>query len=179
MKRTPLKRTSSLKAKSTLKSYSTLKSHSTLKSYSTLKAHTTLSSSSILNSSKPLSTDKSLTSNKKLSPKRKKPASNIDNSALPFAPQKRVKDMETFNACKLDYCEMCGHPTNNGPHHIFPRGAGGPDIPENLIQLCPVCHTKAHSGAYDKQRLLNIVARRLNINPQEQLAKIQKLRGRI
>jgi hypothetical protein len=29
-------------------------------------------------------------------------------------------------------------------HHIWPTGDGGPDVPENLIWLCPTTHRNVH-----------------------------------
>lgn len=33
-------------------------------------------------------------------------------------------------------------------HHKVPRASGGPDTPENLVELCPGCHDALHSVAY-------------------------------
>ncbi|OOZ38524.1 hypothetical protein BOW53_15300 [Solemya pervernicosa gill symbiont] len=49
-------------------------------------------------------------------------------------------------------CEACGKSapfkTKDGPylevHHMFKLADGGPDIPVNVIALCPVCHCRAH-----------------------------------
>lgn len=38
-------------------------------------------------------------------------------------------------------------------HHIKTRGSGGDDTPENLIELCRMCHTFAHNGHIKKQWL--------------------------
>lgn len=51
-------------------------------------------------------------------------------------------------------CECCGKSapfeTNNGPylecHHILRLSDGGPDIPENVVGICPNCHREAHYG---------------------------------
>ena len=29
-------------------------------------------------------------------------------------------------------------------HHVWPKGMGGPDVPANLVWLCPTTHTNAH-----------------------------------
>lgn len=29
-------------------------------------------------------------------------------------------------------------------HHVVPRSCGGPDIKENIIIVCPICHALAH-----------------------------------
>ena len=45
------------------------------------------------------------------------------------------------------FCEACGAWVSDGvkPHHIKTRGAGGRDVHENLIRLCPVCHIHIHA----------------------------------
>ena len=65
----------------------------------------------------------------------------------------RLKDPELLAFFRATIrCEWCGvplcHPAH--PHHIISRGAGGPDIPENLIALggpwdCN-CHGEHHAG---------------------------------
>ena len=65
---------------------------------------------------------------------------------------------------KKDYCEYCGKRSQGeGVHHIIHRGNGGPDIKENLIQLCPDHHRlgKAiHRGNITRDELWEIVATR-------------------
>lgn len=148
LRRTPLKRTGfSNKSQKPLKTYSTLKSNSSLSSNKTLTARTDVKKSGLRSHSYKKTIEDS-------------------TAGLPFAKHARVRNQATIDKCRREFCEMCGRPTGNEPHHIFPRGAGGPDIPENLIQLCPVCHTKAHSGVFSKERLLKIVGRRLRIKCQ-------------
>lgn len=58
-------------------------------------------------------------------------------------------------------CECCGARTPNGadPHHIYSKGAGRVDIPENLVALCRSCHNGYHySSKPSLQDLLTIVA---------------------
>ena len=51
-------------------------------------------------------------------------------------------------------CRSCGRePTHKatyhrgfGYHHVRPRSQGGPDVIENLILLCQVCHDEHHAG---------------------------------
>ena len=44
-------------------------------------------------------------------------------------------------------CRRCGADDRTiQAHHIVPRGAGGPDVPENLITLCRPCHGVMHPG---------------------------------
>jgi hypothetical protein len=43
-------------------------------------------------------------------------------------------------------CEYCGKESSTlERHHIVPKAEGGPDVCENLIDLCPDCHTKMHA----------------------------------
>lgn len=73
----------------------------------------------------------------------------------------RIVDPETIDRMRKPYCEVCGSRAYGEPHHIYTRGAGGPDIPENLIQLCWDCHyVKVPAGKLPKETLLRIVARR-------------------
>ncbi|MHB8927101.1 MAG: HNH endonuclease [Bacillota bacterium] len=57
-------------------------------------------------------------------------------------------------------CELCGGRAEGEPHHIRPRSLGGPDIRENLIQLCFECHRKAQDGLIHREKLFQIVAAR-------------------
>lgn len=46
-------------------------------------------------------------------------------------------------------CEIpgCGRAAAKTPHHLKTRGAGGGDEWGNLMSLCPICHTRAHTEA--------------------------------
>lgn len=62
---------------------------------------------------------------------------------------------------KPGLCQWCGRPCPDGrdPHHIFHRGAGRVDIPENLIALCRECHVRCHDGNLaGRQELLEFSA---------------------
>ena len=96
---------------------------------------------------------------------------------LAFPKYSRVRNQKTIDECKRDYCEICGVRTGNEPHHIISRGAGGPDIKENLIQLCPKCHSEAHNGKYTKDYLFDIIGRRLKIDRDKIKEIIRKTRG--
>ena len=158
--KTPLRRTGGLKAKTQLKAKTGLKANSSLKSNSSFKCN------------------KKLNSTAKLKSYGYKKTVKDDTINLAFPKFARIRNQETIEQCKLPNCEICGRETNNEPHHIITRGAGGPDIAENLIQLCPSCHTKAHSGRYSKEKLFNIVARRLKTTREQIEEKIKKIRGR-
>ena len=76
--------------------------------------------------------------------------------------------MKVVNENALDFfrragrCEWCGGYQRNGrdPAHIFSRGAGRLDIPENIIALCRSCHTAAHWGKISRLQLLVVVGQR-------------------
>ena len=66
-------------------------------------------------------------------------------------------------------CESCGVPCSSRErHHIFSRGAGGPDLPINIIMLGDAftghcaCHIKFHGNGLKRFRLqfLDVVAKR-------------------
>ena len=73
---------------------------------------------------------------------------------------KRIVDKKLINEMRLPYCELCGSSWCIEVHHIVSRGAGGHDVPENLISLCLKCHAMAHNGRISKRQLKEIVARR-------------------
>lgn len=91
---------------------------------------------------------------------------------------KRLVDKQAYEECTLDWCEWCGGPVNCGPHHIISRGAGGPDIKENLVQLCLKHHREAHNGKIPKRRLFMIVAMRMRIPVEEVISRIEEIVGR-
>jgi hypothetical protein len=68
---------------------------------------------------------------------------------------------------------ICEQTAEGEPHHIRTRGAGGEDIPENLIQLCGVHHRAFHDGKINRNELIEIVAEREGKLPEEIAAIIQ------
>jgi hypothetical protein len=76
-------------------------------------------------------------------------------------------DMSVINSIRKPYCELCGSPAHGWPHHIKTRGAGGKDVPENLIQLCALCHDKAQQYKIPRRTLIEIVARREGVSVEE------------
>ena len=87
---------------------------------------------------------------------------DLSNSFNPVPKNERKKDKKLINKKKHD-CEFCGKKncwTNT--HHIKSKGAGGDDTEDNLIELCGVCHRRAHDGIISKQELREKVKRRKN-----------------
>lgn len=72
----------------------------------------------------------------------------------------RRSDPKAIKQARKDRCEYCGRPASGDPHHIRPRSLGGPDAPENLIQLCHTCHLAADDYQIAPLALLAVVARR-------------------
>jgi hypothetical protein len=65
-------------------------------------------------------------------------------------PAKRVKNPKLMKSLHVRgvICVLCGKP--GSLHHVYPRGQGGDDVPENLVGLCQGpgttgCHDKIHS----------------------------------
>lgn len=100
-----------------------------------------------------------------------------DRSATASA-NRSVRMQSVIDACRKKTCELCGSPCAGEPHHIKTRGAGGSDVPENLVQLCGRCHRAAHDGKIPKERLLRIVARRLRITDAELEQRLGTIEGK-
>lgn len=90
--------------------------------------------------------------------------------------KRRIQNKAVIDACRRPTCEVCGRPAGGEPHHIITRGAGGPDIPENLIQLCGICHTHAHTGELSREKILWTIASRFRTTPSAILEIINKHR---
>lgn len=79
-------------------------------------------------------------------------------------------------------CEYCLRATPGGchPHHWYARGFGGGsrlDIRINLIALCWHCHRLVHDGHVPREELLEIIAKREGLEPEEVERRIfEKLR---
>ncbi|WP_422444340.1 HNH endonuclease [Thermoanaerobacterium sp. DL9XJH110] len=74
-------------------------------------------------------------------------------------PRKRIVDRKAIRAAKRPRCQVCGSTWMLCVHHIRSRGAGGDDVPENLVCLCADCHAKAHAGIISKVRLRELAGR--------------------
>lgn len=64
-------------------------------------------------------------------------------------------------------CEYCGRPGYTEVHHIKTRGSGGKDIPLNKIRLCSDHHRAAQEYKIDRLVLVQIVAKREGVTPEE------------
>lgn len=80
---------------------------------------------------------------------------------------KRIVDKKLLeNMKEIENCELCGSEKCVENAHIVSRGAGGPDIRENVVRLCgPArygmgCHGAQHCEAISKDELFAVVARR-------------------
>jgi len=93
----------------------------------------------------------------------------------PVPKLKRIEDRKAIAEERKPYCEVCGAPGHGEPHHIITRGSGGPDIPENLIQLCYTCHYgRVPSGELDQFQLLLYVARRMGLTYTEVSERVRR-----
>lgn len=92
---------------------------------------------------------------------------------------RRIEDRKAVEAARKPRCERCGRPAYGLPHHIITQGAGGPDHPLNLVQLCWRCHyVEVPAGRLTRQELLQIVARREHMDMQRVLETLgEVLRG--
>lgn len=46
-------------------------------------------------------------------------------------------------------CRACGATDELDPAHLFPRGLGGSNDPENIVPLCRTCHREFDAGDFD------------------------------
>lgn len=47
--------------------------------------------------------------------------------------------------CALHRDHGTARPIRGQIHHIWPRGAGGPDVPGNRAEVCPTGHANVHA----------------------------------
>lgn len=57
-------------------------------------------------------------------------------------------------------CEYCAEKYHLHVHHIIGLADGGSNAKNNLVVLCPTCHSAAHGGGISKSRLFNIARKR-------------------
>ncbi len=76
----------------------------------------------------------------------------------------RIRNPRAIEAARKPWCEVCGRAGRMEVHHWeHSRGAGGDDIPHNLICVCAGpggCHERIHAGQIPRERLREIVRRR-------------------
>ena len=80
-----------------------------------------------------------------------------------FPKPKRIKNKKILQQ-KNGWCEYCGKAGYTETHHIHSKGAGGGDAEDNLVELCWLCHRKAHNAEISKDKLKRIVERRKYAN---------------
>jgi len=85
-------------------------------------------------------------------------SSDDTTKKTPPTPQKMKDEIYFERANQL--CEWCDERTDSPEiHHIEPRSEGGPNEYDNLIALCPMCHSKADKGGISKAKLRAKVSR--------------------
>jgi hypothetical protein len=62
---------------------------------------------------------------------------------------KRIEDRDLLDTYHAKLCAACGCRPSD-PCHIRSRGAGGPDLPWNIIALCRTHHTEQHKIGWDR-----------------------------
>jgi hypothetical protein len=86
----------------------------------------------------------------------------VDPDAITYVRKQRDGDICLYGIIKKDGC--------NGPkeiHHITTRGAGGSDVPENLITLCHKHHELAQKYTIPVVELRAILTRFFNYHYEE------------
>lgn len=58
----------------------------------------------------------------------------------------RIKSQQALSKVRGSSCVVCSKPSD--PAHIKSRGAGGDDIPDNLIALCRQHHSEQHQRGW-------------------------------
>ena len=81
-----------------------------------------------------------------------------------FKVVRRIVNPKAIEAVRRNQCEICPSRWGVEVHHIFTRGANGPDIPENLINLCKQHH---HGSIPPRHVLIAKVAEREGRTPEE------------
>jgi len=72
---------------------------------------------------------------------------------------RRIVDRQAIRKARRARCQVCGSTWMLHVHHIKSRGAGGDDVPENLVCLCAACHEKAHRGLLPRAQLRELAGR--------------------
>lgn len=76
--------------------------------------------------------------------------------------KKRITDKKLLADFKKLACVLCGRAPSD-PCHIKSVGAGGDDVPSNLLSMCRIHHTEQHTIGFYKlsqkyPKLVNILA---------------------
>lgn len=61
--------------------------------------------------------------------------------------RRAVLARDSYEGCPC--CVYCGKPLLHGGahlHHVERRSQGGAGTEDNLVTLCPMCHTSLHNG---------------------------------
>jgi len=80
-------------------------------------------------------------------------------------------------------CEICGKEDCLEIAHIISKGAGGPDMEENVVMLDgPAafqagCHGANHMGKISKKKLFEVAARRIGITQEECERRVRRRMG--
>lgn len=61
----------------------------------------------------------------------------------------RIRNKDLLAQKRLERCISCDSKSTEA-HHVLSRGAGGWDIPRNLMSLCRLCHTQIHQYGLSK-----------------------------
>lgn len=100
-------------------------------------------------------------------------------------PKTNPRDPEIIKQLKREQtrCEKCGSQNQLEAAHIISKGAGGPDMRENVLILCgPAsmqqgCHGANHLGILTQAELFKITARREGIDPEECRRRVRRRMG--
>ena len=78
-------------------------------------------------------------------------------------------------------CSLCDYVGNNTHiHHIIPRSRGGSDDDSNLIELCTICHGKAHDVSfYDNKGLVSSKITQTKVIDKECLAYLNDVENNL
>jgi 5-methylcytosine-specific restriction endonuclease McrA len=69
---------------------------------------------------------------------------------MSFPKEVRVEDEVVLDQYRVLPCVACRRPPPSDPAHLTTKGAGGGDVPENLMSLCRQCHTQQHAVGWRK-----------------------------
>lgn len=58
--------------------------------------------------------------------------------------RQRIVDKRLLRAVASQPCAVCFADAPSDPHHLVSRGAGGPDLPYNILPACRRCHQEIH-----------------------------------